>query len=148
MLTSLSKIPKIRRLSQTIVDADDSLLNEDSRSLTEHDQEEVSATTKANERLISHETVRRTYTVPQGGKFATDFLDSDLLGIIGSLTNCQFEFKETKGDIIVKGESEEEVERTMKKLEVIDNAEVNSMIYVYEIALSILVSAQYWQLEF
>lgn len=77
--------------------------------------------------LIEHETVTRTWTPDRKGGFISLRLEDYALGKIGALCNCRLVHSDSKSvDVVIKGDCEEDIQRVISKLRVVDSVAVSA----------------------
>ena len=79
--------------------------------------------------LIPHETFSRDWSSKKNVRSASrPRLDNRLLGLVGTLTNCRVELTVDEKKITVKGETNEDVDKAMLKLDALDRWTVSGSI--------------------
>lgn len=92
-------------------------------SLANGDTTTTQTTTDDDVPLIEHETVTRTWTSRGSGKAK---LHDFAMSSIGSVCHCRIEWsKESAIDVNIIGDTEQDVERAISKLSVMDKAAVS-----------------------
>jgi len=76
--------------------------------------------------LIEHETITRTWTPGYKGGFISLRSKDHALAKIGALCNCRLVHNDSKPvDVIIKGDCEEDIQKVVSKLRVVDSAAVS-----------------------
>jgi hypothetical protein len=76
--------------------------------------------------LIQHQTVTRTWALNHKGGFLSLRSKGYALGMIGALCNCGLEYTDSESMIVkIKGDYEEDIQRVMSKLQVVEKAAVS-----------------------
>lgn len=79
--------------------------------------------------LIPHETFSRDWSSKKNVRSASrPRLDNRLLGLVGTLTNCRVELTVDEKKFTVKGETNEDVDKAMLKLDALDRWTVSGSI--------------------
>lgn len=78
-----------------------------------------------DQQLIVHESITKTWCPPGAEKFVKKVFTVQLMRNIENLTGCRVELSETSGQLIVRGELKDNVDKAIKKLKAIDKAHVS-----------------------
>ena len=82
--------------------------------------------------LINHESIIRTWKPARGKERTYGGLNfsADLLSRIGNVTNCRIDLALNEVDLVVRGESKEDVGKATTKLDILHDSAVSSTVYV------------------
>lgn len=89
--------------------------------------------------LIDHEHIARVWIPDRAGRWMPRpvRIKEELLTLLGSLCQCRVERPdESNSHVVVKGDSEQAVERVFSKLKVMDEVAVRLQLHLYEYSLN------------
>lgn len=84
------------------------------------------------DQLIEHENVVQKWQISKENESDRAGLNfnSILLSKIGSLTNCRVELGANEVEVVIKGDTEQDVARVISKLNVLRNSAVSSHVFL------------------
>ncbi len=113
--------------------------------------DKVDNTNSADQLLINHESVTKNWSpmkVNERTNIRLNF-NAGLLNQVGNITNCRVELAMDELNITVRGESEQDVDKALAKLNVLNNAVVSCTVVTYSaLILKVFRTSMTWIFEF